>query len=428
MSWSLDVNDGVALMQFTAPPRNIARYSDLEDLEARLAEAEAAGARVAVLTGGLPGWFIAHADLDDLLALREGRPTSGDGSAWGRVLRALDKGPMVSIAAVNGQAWGGGCELALTCNLRWMSTDATIGFPEVALGILPGVGAHRAVRLLPEHLALELLATGTPLDAARAEALGLVNGTMPPERLLPYVLGIADAIAQRPPAAVAALKELVIAHRDAPTRDMQRRQLELFMDLLRSEDAGRLLSDATKRYADGAEPGEAFGVAPAAASNRAVDDKQALGELLARYCRGIDRCDEQLVRSVYHADAVDDHGWFQGSGWEFAAWVVPRIEAAYNITQHTITKMLVDIDGDVASGETYVTAYHVAEDDGGVRRLEVFGGRYVDRFERRDGAWRIARRLVVHDWSRVEPLAHQLPGRIVSARERGATPIPSPSS
>ncbi len=260
MTWTLDLDDGVALLRFRRPPYNLATYADLELLETRLGEATESGARVVVLTGALDGYFLGHADLDDLLALREGRETTGDGSAWGRVLRTLDRGPMLSIAAVNGQAWGGGLELALTCNLRWLAADATVGFPEVALGIIPGVGAHRAVRLLPEHLALELLIRGRPISADRAAALGLVNGVVASGTLLDAVLGVAREVAARPAAAVAALRELVCDHRDATVRDLQRRQLALFLELLEREEAGRLLRAAAGRYAEGASSAEALGI------------------------------------------------------------------------------------------------------------------------------------------------------------------------
>jgi enoyl-CoA hydratase/carnithine racemase len=233
----------------------------MEQLESLLGEAEEGGARVVILTGGIDGFFLGHADLDDLIALRSGSPTSGDGSAWGRTLRILDRGPMVSIAAINGQAWGGGSELAFTCNLRWMSEEATLGFPEVALGLIPGVGAHRAIRLLPEHLAFELLVGGRPLSAAEAASLHLVNRVVPADGLLADAREFARLIVSRPPDAVAAIRELVVGHRDDSVRDVQRRQLELFMEVLGTEEAGRLLANARASYEAGRSSAEALGLA-----------------------------------------------------------------------------------------------------------------------------------------------------------------------
>ncbi len=261
MTWTLEVEGGLAVLRLTRPPRNLVTYSDMEQLELLLGEAEAVGAHVAVLTGGIDGFFIGHADLDDLIALRSGSSTSGDPSAWGRTLRILDRGPMVSIAAINGQAWGGGSELALTCNLRWMSEDATLGFPEVALGLIPGVGAHRAIGLLPEHLAFELLVAGRPVGAVEAASLHLVNRVLPADEMLDDALDFGRLIVSRPQKAVTAIRELVVDHRDDTVRDVQRRQIELFMELLRAEEAGRLLDEARHGYETGLSSFEALHLA-----------------------------------------------------------------------------------------------------------------------------------------------------------------------
>ncbi len=261
MTWILDIEDSLAVLRLVRPPRNLVTYADMERLESLLGEAEAAGARVAILTGGIGGFFIGHADLDDLTALRSGGSTSGDPSAWGRTLRILDRGPMVSIAAINGQAWGGGLELALTCNLRWISEDATVAFPEVALGLIPGVGAHRAIRLLPEHLAFELLVACRPLSAAEAASLHLVNRVAPGDTVLADALEFARLLVSRPPGAVAAIRELVFGHRDDTVRDLQRRQIELFMEVLGTEDAGRLLDGARRCYEAGLSSVEALRLA-----------------------------------------------------------------------------------------------------------------------------------------------------------------------
>jgi len=119
----------------------------------------------------------------------------------------------------------------------------------------------------------------------------------------------------------------------------------------------------------------------------------------------VDRGDPELVASVYHADGTDDHGSFKGLGSDFAVYATTRLPERYQATQHTIANTIIDfVDDDVANVESHVCARHVRAggDDGLV--LETFGGRYVDRFERRDGAWKIARRLVVHEWNKLEPV------------------------
>ncbi len=150
---------------------------------------------------------------------------------------------------------------------------------------------------------------------------------------------------------------------------------------------------------------------------RALVDKQAIRETMMRYCRAIDRLDIDLLRTVYHPDARDDHNVFVGSAEEFYTWVVPLL-SAYEVTQHVIANMLIELDGDRAWVETYLIAYHRRR--GGEAEVDdVLGGRYIDRFERRDGAWRIADRKVVVDWSRTDPVAAPFSGETMGARFTG---------
>lgn len=123
--------------------------------------------------------------------------------------------------------------------------------------------------------------------------------------------------------------------------------------------------------------------------------------VLQRYCRGLDRLDEELAKSAYHEDAHDDRGVIRGNAHDFVKQIVPVLRDAYTGTLHTLHGTTIEIDGDTAGVETYCTAYHYRESDG-VKRVEQYAGRYVDRFERREGAWKIARRLVLIDWSLVQ--------------------------
>lgn len=135
---------------------------------------------------------------------------------------------------------------------------------------------------------------------------------------------------------------------------------------------------------------------------RRLADRQEIHDILMRFTRGIDRLDEALLRSCFHDDSYDDHGHFKGNGQEFAAFIVKSIAERAHHTTHSIANILIELDGkdeSVARSESYVLAYLRRTDDGGKEWLDFFAGRYVDRFERRDGAWRIAKRIVVHDWS-----------------------------
>jgi hypothetical protein len=131
-------------------------------------------------------------------------------------------------------------------------------------------------------------------------------------------------------------------------------------------------------------------------------DERAIRRRLLEYCRGVDRLDAELIRGVYHPDATDDHGSFRGLGVEFADYVVRRLGEACEATTHMVGDSIIDFEGaDSALVETQVIAYQSRRDGKGLF-LETFGGRYVDRFERRHREWKIADRLVVHDWDKVE--------------------------
>jgi hypothetical protein len=137
-------------------------------------------------------------------------------------------------------------------------------------------------------------------------------------------------------------------------------------------------------------------------------DEAAIQRVLVRYCRGIDRCDEELIRSVYWPDATDDHGAYRGSGPGFAPWVVEALRTGTLATQHVLGQVAIERAGASAWVESYVLARHKVERHGSLA-LETFAGRYVDRFEKRDSEWRIADRRVVHDWSKIEPIAAEYP-------------------
>jgi hypothetical protein len=130
-------------------------------------------------------------------------------------------------------------------------------------------------------------------------------------------------------------------------------------------------------------------------------DRAAIREVLVRYCRAADRCDEELLRSCYHRDALDRHGRFAGSADDFAAWVTEVQRASSITTQHAVSNVVIELAGAMAWVESAFMATHVRPpgDGFGEPFIDTFWGRYLDRFERRDGRWAITSREVVHDWS-----------------------------
>lgn len=130
--------------------------------------------------------------------------------------------------------------------------------------------------------------------------------------------------------------------------------------------------------------------------------RQEIADVVARYARGIDRLDLDLVRSCYHPGARDDHGTFKGTVEDFVEWLPGQL-ARFESTMHFLGNHLVefDADPDVAHVETYCVAYHRLTERLGD---SIAGVRYLDRFERRDGAWRIADRVVVVEWNRLDDI------------------------
>lgn len=137
-------------------------------------------------------------------------------------------------------------------------------------------------------------------------------------------------------------------------------------------------------------------------NDRALLDRIALTDLVMRYCRGIDRRDYALVRSLYHDDAIDDHGtMFCGSADDFVAWL-PGVMAHWEATIHSISNSLFAIDGDHAEGEHYAMAFHRSPAPN-AQELIIWG-RYLDRYERRKGEWKFLRRALVFDHGTIRPV------------------------
>jgi SnoaL-like domain len=123
-------------------------------------------------------------------------------------------------------------------------------------------------------------------------------------------------------------------------------------------------------------------------------DKQAIHEVMMRYCRGVDRGDAALINSAYHPDAYDDHCGHIFTGETVGPGIVEWMSEVTDSTTHHITTQIIDVDGDRANSESYYMGLHLETKDGVQRRMHTVG-RYVDRLERRHGEWKISNRLVV---------------------------------
>ncbi|WP_018657457.1 enoyl-CoA hydratase/isomerase family protein [Actinomadura flavalba] len=251
--WTRADDDGVAVLTYRNPPRNFLTFAALAELDAVLAElAEAPDVRVVVLTSGVAGYFVAHADLDELAELSRGPVPRA--KAWYTAMRRAETIPQPVIAAISGQAWGGGLELSLACTLRWAASDAHFSLPETALGIIPGAGGtQRLARLIGTGRAADLVLTGDVLTADRAHALGVVERVLPAEDFTAHVLRLARRIASRPAPALAAAKRALLDGTRLPVAEGLRLEAALFAETLSTPESAALQATARDRYARAAD-------------------------------------------------------------------------------------------------------------------------------------------------------------------------------
>ena len=181
----------------------------LKELNATLDAVDLENTRALVLTGAGEKSFVAGADIAEMSTL-----TKAEGEAFGKigndVFRKIETFPIPVIAAVNGFALGGGCEIAMSCDIRLCSDTAIFGQPEVGLGITPGFGGtQRLARLIPVGKAKEIIYGAVNIKADEAYRLGLVNSVYPLEELLPAAKKLAAKIAKNDPIAVRACKQAI---------------------------------------------------------------------------------------------------------------------------------------------------------------------------------------------------------------------------
>ena len=205
------IEDGIALVSINRPDKLNALDEDvLDELSESFTNAYLDdGVRAIVLSGAGKKSFVAGADIEMLAEqdVLEGRRNSLLGQD---VMETIEDGPKPVIAAVNGYALGGGLELALACDLRYASTRAVFGLPEVGLGIIPGYGGtQRLPRLVGCGHALEMILSGGKIDAAEALRIGLVNRVCEPEDLVATAKKTAKKMAAQGPLAVEFAKQAV---------------------------------------------------------------------------------------------------------------------------------------------------------------------------------------------------------------------------
>lgn len=207
---TFDVADRIATITVNRPDKlNALNDAVMDELRTAIAEARRRPDVGAVLLTGAGRAFVAGADISELVdqSAIEGKARAQRGQ---RVFRRFETSPKPTLAAVNGFALGGGCELAMACHMRIASDTAKFGQPEVKLGIVPGYGgSQRLPRLVGKGRALQLLLTGEMIDAAEAYRIGLVNRVVPAAELLTVARALLATILAQGPLAVAHCIEAV---------------------------------------------------------------------------------------------------------------------------------------------------------------------------------------------------------------------------
>jgi enoyl-CoA hydratase len=238
--------DGVGLLRINRPDRLNAlsmavRATLAEHIDAMSRDDSV---RCIVITGDQKA-FAAGADVAELA---KRTPIDADFARSRAAWAYIEQCPKPLIAAVNGFALGGGCELAMHCDIIIAGENAKLGQPEVKLGIMPGAGGtQRFLRVAGKFAAMRWLLTGDLLSAAEAKQLGLVSEVVADGEVLPHSLALAAKIAALPPLAVAAIKETLLLGADAPLSAALLLERKAFQLLFASEDGTEGLSAFMER-------------------------------------------------------------------------------------------------------------------------------------------------------------------------------------
>jgi enoyl-CoA hydratase/carnithine racemase len=240
--------EGIVQIRLNRPDRLNALGVDMVDaLLAAISEAAAGNARV-ILLCGTGRAFCAGADLKERRTMDEAARVKHN-RAINAAVDALGAAPMPTVCAINGLALGGGCEIALACDLRYAAEDAQIGLTEARIGAIPGAGGtQRMPRVLGAARALELILTGEPVTGKRAEEIGLINGAVAADKLDAHVTRIATVLASRSPSGARTAKRLIYRGLEMTLADGLAQEARALRDILTSADyAEGLAAFAEKR-------------------------------------------------------------------------------------------------------------------------------------------------------------------------------------
>jgi enoyl-CoA hydratase len=227
-----ELSEGIQTITINRPDKlNALNKPVIEELSAALDEVYTnPDIRAVILTGSGPKAFVAGADISEFLSMDAAEGAALAQRGQDMLFDKVERSPKPIIAAVNGFALGGGCELAMACHFRLAAETAKFGQPEVNLGLIPGYGGtQRLIQLIGKGKAMELLLTAHLIDAAEAHQLGLVNHVTTPETLLEHTRKIVQVILTKGPNAIGKIIAAVNAHFDH-TKNGFAEEIQLFGD------------------------------------------------------------------------------------------------------------------------------------------------------------------------------------------------------
>ncbi|MBY8860857.1 enoyl-CoA hydratase [Nocardia sp. CA2R105] len=231
-----EISDGVGTVTIDRPPANAFDPALITEFLAVLAPLVQDPDVRCIVLRGTGRFFVAGADIGVMRELTEA--TQRAMRPWVEVQRMLETAPKPVLAALNGHALGGGAELALACDMRVMTESATIGFPEISLGLFPGAGgSQRLPRLLGAHRAKLLMIEGARLTATQALHIGLVDRVVPDAEFDDCVRSTAHALAAKPTRTIGLLKRVVREGASLPLEQALDVEFAAVLELIRTADA-----------------------------------------------------------------------------------------------------------------------------------------------------------------------------------------------
>lgn len=232
------LEDGILVITVNRPDKlNALNKTVIEELAAVLDEVYSnKEIKTAIITGAGPKAFVAGADISEFFSLDANGGEALARTSQEKVFNRIEQSPKPIIAAVNGFALGGGCELAMSCHFRLASENAKFGQPEVNLGLIPGYGGtQRLVQLIGKGKAMELMMTAAMIDANEAKQLGLVNYVTTAEELLPKSKELLSLIMTKGPNAIGKIIQAVNAFYDNDTNGFDA-EIKLFGECFGTEE------------------------------------------------------------------------------------------------------------------------------------------------------------------------------------------------